>query len=180
MGATSIGPLNDMLATGDRVERIEGVFSGTLSYIFNEWSKPGGGDAPAFSEVVKIAKAKGYTEPHPGDDLNGSDVARKLAILARLVAASSGQSLELPKGYESVQTASLVPEGLESIASGDEFLQRLQEHDGHFETMRKEAAAEGCVLRFVGVVDASAQSVKVEAALRRSDVNFFASRHHAS
>lgn len=164
---SSIAPLLDMLATGDRIERIEGVFSGTMSYIFNEWSKASGGSARPFSEVVKVAKEKGYTEPHPGDDLNGSDVARKLAILARLVAGSSGQRLDLSAGFESVQTASLVPAGLETVSDGEDFLLRLKEHDAHFESMRAQAAEAGCVLRFVGVVDASTGEIKAEAALRR-------------
>ena len=60
-GLPIIGTLNDLVATGDEILKIEGVLSGTLSYIFNEFSKPGTGKAPAFSEVVKIAKAEGYT-----------------------------------------------------------------------------------------------------------------------
>ena len=83
-----IGTLNDLVATGDRIDRIEGVCSGTLSYIFNEYSKPDPSfQAPAFSAIVKQAKAQGYTEPHPGDDLNGSDVARKLCSSTLLSSA---------------------------------------------------------------------------------------------
>jgi homoserine dehydrogenase len=66
----------DLVATGDEITQIDGVFSGTLSYIFNNFSKP---DAPAFSSIVKVAQEKGYTEPDPREDLNGMDVGRKVA-----------------------------------------------------------------------------------------------------
>merc|ERR1712185_719001 len=68
----------DLLATGDKVRTIEGIFSGTLSYIFNTY-QPG----MKFSDVITDAKEKGFTEPDPRDDLNGMDVARKVTILAR-------------------------------------------------------------------------------------------------
>ena len=90
----------DLLATGDQVQSIEGIFSGTLSYIFNTY-KPG----VAFSDVVADAKSKGFTEPDPRDDLSGTDVARKVTILAR----QCGIEDEL----DSVPVQSLVPEALQ-------------------------------------------------------------------
>ena len=77
-GLPVIATLKHLIDTGDRILRIEGVFSGTLSYIFNELA-PG----QRFSEVVARAKKLGYTEPDPRDDLAGTDVARKVTILAR-------------------------------------------------------------------------------------------------
>ncbi|KAJ6595597.1 homoserine dehydrogenase-domain-containing protein [Mycena vulgaris] len=152
-GLPVIGTLKDLVATGDKIIKIEGVFSGTMSYIFNEFST-GKPDGPAFSSVVKIAREKGYTEPHPADDLNGFDVARKLTILSRIVSHSPSSSA-LPKlqSFASVQTTSLIPPELENIPTGDEFISRLPEFDDHFAKMRANASSEGKVLRFVGVVD---------------------------
>ncbi|KAJ6588680.1 aspartate kinase homoserine dehydrogenase [Mycena capillaripes] len=152
-GLPVIGTLKDLVATGDKIVKIEGVFSGTMSYIFNEFST-GKSDGPAFSSVVKIAREKGYTEPHPADDLNGFDVARKLTILSRIISHSSASST-LPRlqSFASVKTASLIPPELENIPTGDEFISRLPEFDTHFANMRAAASSDGQVLRFVGVVD---------------------------
>ncbi|KAE9407989.1 aspartate kinase homoserine dehydrogenase [Gymnopus androsaceus JB14] len=128
--------LPKLVATGDKVKKIEGVFSGTMSYIFNEFST-GSPDGPSFSSVVSIAREKGYhagttsdhyrQEPHPADDLNGFDVARKLTILSRTIGSSSLPSLQ---SFASVQTASLIPAALEGIPTGDEFLKRLPDAEG--------------------------------------------------
>ncbi|KAF7344458.1 Homoserine dehydrogenase [Mycena sanguinolenta] len=150
-GLPVIGTLKDLVATGDKVVKVEGVFSGTMSYIFNEFST-GKPDGPAFSSVVKIAREKGYTEPHPADDLNGFDVARKLTILSRII-SHSPTNLPKLKSFASVDTTSLIPPALENIPTGDEFIARLPEFDEHFAKMRADASAEGQVLRFVGVVD---------------------------
>jgi len=133
------------------------VFSGTMSYIFNEYST-GQPDGPDFSSVVRIAREKGYTEPHPADDLNGFDVARKLTILSRLITTTS--SLPKLQSFASVKTTSLIPPALEGIPTGDEFIARLPEYDVHFSGMRKEASSEGKVLRFVGVIDVVNGEVK--------------------
>ncbi|EEB95692.1 hypothetical protein MPER_05297 [Moniliophthora perniciosa FA553] len=133
-----------------------------MSYIFNEFST-GSPDGPSFSSVVKVAREKGYTEPHPADDLNGFDVARKLTILSRTISLSpSTKSTLLPslQSFQSVQTVSLIPPALEGIASGDEFVSRLPEFDAAFDEKRKQASQNGKVLRFVGVVDAEKGEVK--------------------
>lgn len=140
--------------------KIEGVFSGTMSYIFNEFST-GQPNGPSFSSVVSIAREKGYTEPHPADDLNGADVARKLTILSRYIPSLRSALLE---GYKSVSTTSLVPSQLEGIATGDEFIQRLPEFDSHFQETREQAAREGKVLRFVGVIDVQSGTIKADLA----------------
>ncbi|KAI0941947.1 hypothetical protein AcW1_009703 [Taiwanofungus camphoratus] len=157
-GLPVISTLKDLVATGDKVVKIEGVFSGTMSYIFNEFSnaKEGG---PSFSSVVRIAREKGYTEPHPADDLNGADVARKLTILSRYIPSLRST---LKDGYKSVSTKSLVPPELEGAETGDEFVKRLPEFDTKFEKMRADAFKENKVLRFAGVVDVQAGIIKAD------------------
>ncbi|KAH9478570.1 putative homoserine dehydrogenase [Psilocybe cubensis] len=159
-GLPVIAPLKELLATGDKIIKIEGVFSGTMSYIFNNFST-GTPEGPAFSSVVAIAREKGYTEPHPADDLNGFDVARKLTILSRLISSMpSGSSLPSLQSFASVQTASLIPPALEGIPTGDEFIKRLPEFDDEFAKLRVEASKENKVLRFVGVVDVAGGQVR--------------------
>ncbi|KIK98592.1 hypothetical protein PAXRUDRAFT_133875 [Paxillus rubicundulus Ve08.2h10] len=166
-GLPIISTLKDLVDTGDKaclffgqVKKIEGVFSGTLSYIFNEYSK-GEEGGPSFSSIVEIAKANGYTEPHPGDDLNGADVARKLTILSRML---PGLLERLPNGHVDVQPTSLVPEALRD-ANAQEFMQRLPEFDYDIAHKRDEAARRGSVLRYVGVIEVSEGQGKVEAKL---------------
>jgi len=156
-GLPIVQTLKDLVATGDKIRKIEGVFSGTLSYIFNEYSTPSGG-SDSFSTVVRIAKEKGYTEPHPGDDLNGADVARKLTILSRLIPSLQSK---LREGYKSVSTTSLVPEVLRgSEVTGVDFLQHLPDFDAHFLQIKNGAAKEGNVLRYVGVIDVEKEEIK--------------------
>ncbi|ETW78080.1 hypothetical protein HETIRDRAFT_148757 [Heterobasidion irregulare TC 32-1] len=157
-GLPIISTLKDLVATGDKVTKIEGVFSGTMSYIFNEFStgKAGG---PSFSSVVSVAREKGYTEPHPADDLNGADVARKLTILSRIIPSLRSA---LPEGYQSVKTTSLVPTELEGVKTGDEFVSKLPAFDDHYDQMRTEATRENKVLRFVGVIDVESGLIKAD------------------
>lgn len=152
-GLPVIFTLQHLVGSGDKVKRIEGIFSGTLSYIFNTF----GSDSRTFSEVVIAAKDAGYTEPDPRDDLAGMDVARKVTILAR----ECGLNLEL----ENVPIQSLVPEPLQSVSSAEEYLQRLPEFDGEMQKLLDDAEQAGECLRFVGVVDPVNQSGSVE--LRR-------------
>jgi homoserine dehydrogenase len=114
-------------------------------------------------EVIQISSFIPSQEPHPADDLNGFDVARKLTILSRTITLSPAtKSTPLPslQSFQSVQTASLIPQALEGIASGDEFVARLPEFDATFDEKRKKASQNGKVLRFVGVVDAEKGEVK--------------------
>merc|ERR1712098_771622 len=76
-GLPVISTLKELVDTGDQVTRIEGVFSGTMSFLFNTFAPAAGGSGGKWSEIVAQAKAAGYTEPDPRDDLNGMDVARK-------------------------------------------------------------------------------------------------------
>ncbi|KAH0541421.1 hypothetical protein FGG08_004111 [Glutinoglossum americanum] len=152
-GLPVISTLKELVDTGDEVRKVEGVFSGTMSFLFNSFAPVGGGGGK-FSEEVKKAKELGFTEPDPRDDLNGLDVARKLTILARL----SGLPIESPTSFP---VQSLIPKPLESARSGDEFLARLGEYDEDIEKLKKEAEAEGKVIRFVGSIDVGRKDVKV-------------------
>jgi aspartokinase/homoserine dehydrogenase 1 len=138
-GLPIINTLRELVHTGDEVRRIEGVLSGTLSYLFNNFD----GTMP-FSSLVQDARDKGYTEPDPRDDLSGTDVGRKLVILAR----EMGLTLEL----EQVQIESLVPESLRA-GSIDNFLTGLAEYDARMTELFQQANARGEVLRYVGVID---------------------------
>lgn len=140
-GLPILNTLRDLVQTGDEVRQIEGVLSGTLSYLFNTYD----GGTP-FSALVRDAREKGYTEPDPRDDLSGIDVGRKLVILAR----EMGLDLEL----DAVKIESLVPEELRA-GSIEEFLERLLEHDGAIESLFRKARERAEVLRYVGVIDQS-------------------------
>ncbi|PON25632.1 homoserine dehydrogenase [Trichoderma gamsii] len=152
-GLPVISTLKDLVETGDKVTKIEGVFSGTMSFLFNSFA-PTEGQGGKWSEEVKKAKALGYTEPDPRDDLNGLDVARKLTILARL----AGLPVESPTSFP---TQSLIPKELESCATGEEFLQQLPAFDQQMEDIKATAEKAGKVVRFVGSIDAATQQVKV-------------------
>lgn len=140
-GLPVISTLRDLLDTGDGIVAIEGILSGTLAWLFNRFD----GSVP-FSRLVAEARALGYTEPDPRDDLSGVDVARKLTILAR----EAGRDLSL----EDVQVESLVPEALRG-GSADDFLARLTEVDAGFSGRLRRAQAEGKVLRYVAKLDAA-------------------------
>jgi len=145
----------DLINTGDEIESIEGIFSGTLSYLFNEYKA-----GMKFTDVIKDAKGKGFTEPDPRDDLSGTDVARKVTILAR----QCGLEIEL----DDVPVASLVPDALadwapkEGEVMADAFIKEMEAFDGDMEAKYAEAEAAGNVLRFVGVVDVPGKKCSVE------------------
>lgn len=143
-GLPVIQTLRDLRETGDAITSIEGIFSGTLAYLFNiyDGSKP-------FSAIVAEAKKLGYTEPDPRDDLSGTDVARKLIILGR----EMGLKLELAD----VQVESLVPGGLQSL-SIDQFMAALPKYDEAMAKRYADAGARGNVLRYVGRVGADGKA----------------------
>ncbi|CAI8598024.1 unnamed protein product [Vicia faba] len=151
-GLPIISTLRGLLETGDKILQIEGIFSGTLSYILNNFK-----DGRVFSDVVAEAKEAGYTEPDPRDDLSGTDVARKVIILAR----ESGLKLEL----SDIPVENLVPEQLRASASAQEFMQKLPKFDHEISKKQEDADTAGEVLRYVGVVDVANQKGSVE--LRR-------------
>jgi homoserine dehydrogenase len=152
-GMPIISTLNDLVQTGDEIARIEGVFSGTMSYLFNKFA-PTSGSGGKWSNIVKEAKELGFTEPDPRDDLNGLDVARKLTILGRL----AGLPIESPASFP---VESLIPAGLDNVANGDEFLCNLPAYDDEMEQKRLAAEKAGMVVRFVGSVDILSKEAKV-------------------
>jgi len=143
-GLPVIHTLRDLRETGDEVIRIEGIFSGTLAYLFNVFD-----GSESFSSIVLTAKQKGYTEPDPRDDLSGMDVARKLIILGR----EMGLTLEM----SDVEVAGLVPAALDGC-SVEEFMRRLPEFDAAMAKTLADAKAQGQVLRYVGRVDADGKA----------------------
>jgi aspartokinase/homoserine dehydrogenase 1 len=134
-----IKTIRDLVDTGDHIYSIKGIFSGTLAYLFNVYD----GTKP-FSEIVAEARASGFTEPDPRDDLSGMDVARKLTILAREL----GQKLEI--GDFPVEN--LIPEALRN-ASVEEFLRDLGRYDDDMRKLYEEAKAEGASLRYVATLN---------------------------
>ena len=134
--------------SGENITRIKGVFSGSLSYIFNNFSVR----SDKFSTILKEAMEKGFTEPDPREDLSGNDVARKLLILAR--------ELDLINEFEDIDVQNLVPENLQDVEK-TEFISRLNELDEVFEKLKKDQA-ENHVLRFVGDLHGDLQQEKGE------------------
>jgi aspartokinase/homoserine dehydrogenase 1 len=133
-----IQTLRDLVQTGDEIVEIEGILSGTLSYLFNSFD-----GTRSFSSLVTQARELGYTEPDPRDDLSGTDVARKVVILAREI----GMTAELAD----VDLQGLVPKEL-TEGPVSEFLLELPKYDAQMEQLRQQAVAKGEVLRFVGRV----------------------------
>ena len=140
--------------SGENITRIKGIFSGTLSYLFNTFS---GEDKP-FSEVLQHAIDSGYTEPDPREDLCGNDVGRKLLILAR--------ELDLGNEFTDVKIQNLIPEHLRE-GSVEDFLQRLDEFNAPYQQI-KEAQEPDHVLRYVGDLHgdlASTNTVQLDVSL---------------
>ncbi len=148
-GLPVINTLNDLLLSGDKVIRVEAVLSGTLNFIFSSFT----GEKP-FSEIVKEAKEKGYTEPDPRDDLSGTDVARKILILSR----ECGLSLELGD----IPIQNLVPADCQGEMTTPEFLTKLKKHDAAFETLRAQAEAKKEKLRYQAVLENGKVNVELK------------------
>jgi bifunctional aspartokinase / homoserine dehydrogenase 1 len=143
-GLPVVHTLRDLCETGDEVQSVEGILSGTLAYLFNVYDGSAG-----FSEIVRDARRRGYTEPDPRDDLSGIDVARKLTILGR----EMGLELELAD----IEVESLVPEELRS-GSIEEFMERLPRYDSMMRGRLDSARARGKVLRYVGRLTAAGEA----------------------
>ncbi|TDH28965.1 bifunctional aspartate kinase/homoserine dehydrogenase I [Segetibacter sp. 3557_3] len=147
-GLPVIGTLNDLLRSGDEVNRMEAVLSGTLNYVFNNYN----GDKP-FAEVVKQAQDEGYTEPDPRLDLSGTDVVRKIMILAR----ETGEQIEM----EDVTNNSFMPPScMEGTVAN--FYEEMPKHEAHFKQLFKEANAQGNKLKFVAKYENGKASVGLQ------------------
>jgi homoserine O-acetyltransferase len=132
--------------SGENITRIKGVFSGSLSYIFNTFSEA----ETSFSSIIKEAMEKGFTEPDPREDLSGNDVGRKLLILAR--------ELDLQNEFSDISVENLIPEELRTL-SFEDFTARIGEMDEVYAKIKNEQA-EGHVLRYVGDLHGDLQQDK--------------------
>ena len=134
-GLPVIGSLNDLIKSGDKVNKIEAVLSGTLNFVFNNYNSE-----KSFASVVKDAQNEGYTEPDPRLDLSGTDVMRKIMILAR----EAGEHLEMTD----ISNESFMPE---SCITGDvaNFYTEMEKHEEHFKKVYAAAAYAGKKLKFV-------------------------------
>ena len=140
-----IGTLNDLLQSGDRVHRIDAVLSGTLNFVFNNYD-----GKRKFSEVVRQAQDEGYTEPDPRLDLSGTDVMRKIMILAR----ESGEHIEMGD----ITNNSFMPASCMQ-GSVEDFYKSMTQEEDHFKALFDKASAEGCKLKFVASFNQGKASV---------------------
>ena len=140
--------IQDLKDSGDKIYKIEGILSGTLSYLFNSFTSE-----KRFSDIVKRAKELGYTEPNPREDLLGTDVARKILILAREV----GIPLELNE----VEVENMLPPACLEANSPEEFLQALEATDGDFTQRLQQAEAQNEKLRFVATLEGEIATVRL-------------------
>ncbi len=145
-GLPIIDTLKNLIASGDKVTKIQAVLSGSLNFIFNNLS-----ESYSFSDVVKQAGIEGYTEPDPRIDLSGVDVMRKILILAR----ESGTKLEL----SDIKNDSFLPKASNEATSVPEFLETLKTEAAHFTDIYKKAAAKNCRLKFVAEFDNGSANV---------------------
>lgn len=147
-GLPIISTLNDLLRSGDKIKSIEAVLSGTLNYVFNNYTAD-----EDFATIVKRAQDEGYTEPDPRLDLGGTDVMRKIMILAR----ESGEALEM----EDITNQSFMPP---SCMEGDvaHFYTEMRRHEDHFKKLYHEAADAGKKLKFVAKYENGKASVGLQ------------------
>jgi len=143
-----IGTLNDLLRSGDRVRKIEAVLSGTLNFVFNNYN-----GERSFAQVVHQAQTEGYTEPDPRLDLSGTDVMRKIMILAR----EAGEKLEM----DDITNHSFMPA---SCMQGDidAFYAEMEKQETHFKQLYQAAADEGKKLKFVAKYEDGKASVGLQ------------------
>lgn len=146
-GLPIIQSIQDLYHSGEQLFAVNGVFSGSLSYIFNRFSK----ENKSFSEIAIDALKEGYTEPDPREDLSGNDVARKLLVLAR----EAGLKLE----FDDIQIENLVIPSLRT-ASLNQFIEEIKSLDPVLQK-KKEALQEGEVLRHLGELDVVNKQLKV-------------------
>ena len=149
-GLPVIDAIRGLMGSGDTIHKIEATCSGTLSYVFNTFT-----EGTKFSAVIKEAREKGFTEPDPRDDLHGTDVARKLLILAR--------EIGLPLELSDIAVENLVPASCEAATTIEEFFAALEKEDAAFEKRRAEAAHAGKALRYVATLDGGKCSARLEA-----------------
>ncbi len=154
-GLPIIDTLNNLIKSGDKIHKMQAVLSGTLNFVFNNYdaTKP-------FAEVVKQAQDEGYTEPDPRLDLGGTDVMRKIMILAR----EAGEKMEM----EDIANNSFLPQECFD-GSVDDFYKSMLKNEEHFKAIYKAANDEGCKLKFVATFDNGKASVGLQHIPAQSD-----------
>ncbi|MTB51982.1 bifunctional aspartate kinase/homoserine dehydrogenase I [Lewinella sp. W8] len=149
-GLPVISTLRDLRDSGDEIRKIEGVLSGSLSFIFNNFD-----GSRSFHDIVQEAREKGFTEPDPRIDLSGKDVGRKILILAR----ETGVALET----ENIELRSFLPEGAMEAESVDDFFRVLDDNGKYFTDLHAQAAKEGKVLRMIASLEGDQAAVGIQA-----------------
>ncbi|HEY6506110.1 MAG TPA: bifunctional aspartate kinase/homoserine dehydrogenase I [Chitinophagaceae bacterium] len=147
-GLPVIATLNDLMRSGDRVHRIQAVLSGTLNFVFNNYD-----GTKKFAEVVKQAQDEGYTEPDPRLDLSGTDVMRKIMILAR----EAGEKIEM----DDIANNSFMPASCMK-GSVEDFYKEMGKEEAHFKKLYEKANGEGTKLKFVASFDNGKASVGLQ------------------
>ncbi len=147
-GLPVIGTLNDLMRSGDKINKIEAVLSGTLNFVFNNYD-----GTSTFAAIVKQAQDEGYTEPDPRLDLSGKDVMRKILILSR----EAGYKMEM----EEIQNNSFLPASCMEGSVAD-FYKELEKHEEHFKALYQKAAREDCKLKFVAKLENGKASVALQ------------------
>jgi aspartokinase/homoserine dehydrogenase 1 len=147
-GLPVIGTLNDLLRSGDKIRKMEAVLSGTLNFVFNHYD-----GKSKFAEVVRQAQEEGYTEPDPRLDLSGTDVMRKIMILAR----EAGNILEM----EDISNQVFLPESCMQ-GSVDDFYRAMEKEELHFKKLYEAAAEKGKKLKFVAAYENGKASVGLQ------------------
>lgn len=148
-GLPIVRTLKDLMTSGDRIIRIEAILSGTISYIFNNFTSD-----TSFYDVVKMAQELGYTEPDPRDDLRGTDFMRKMLILAR----DGGDVIE----PEDVQLGAILPEACLLAPTVSAFYEELKKADAYFNDLKEKAIKENKVIRYIGKLANGKVSIDLE------------------
>jgi bifunctional aspartokinase / homoserine dehydrogenase 1 len=149
-GLPIIGTLKDLINSGDKIHQIQGVVSGSLNFIFNNFN-----EHTKFADIVKLAQTEGYTEPDPREDLSGSDIKRKIVILIR----ESGYKMEM----DDITVENFIPQSCFDAASVDSFFEELKKYENDFQLLFAKTKSEGKKLRVIGGFDGVKAFVKLEA-----------------
>jgi aspartokinase/homoserine dehydrogenase 1 len=148
-GLPIISTLSDLIKSGDKINKIQAVLSGSLNFIFNYFNAD-----TQFADIVKQAQVDGYTEPDPRIDLSGIDVMRKILILVR----ESGYKIEL----DDIKNEGFIPQECMDVESVDDFYAQLKEHEDHFQSIYAKAADAGNRLKYVASYDGGTASVGLQ------------------
>lgn len=154
-GLPVIGTLKDLMSSGDKIIKIQAVLSGTLNFVFNNYN-----GTTLFTDVVRQAQTEGYTEPDPRLDLGGTDVMRKILILAR----EAGLKMDM----EDIGNTPFLPESCMQ-GSVEDFYAEMKKHEAHFAALYKEAAAKDCKLKFIAQLENGKASVGLQHVGKESD-----------